>query len=106
MSLEIEILRYEAQWGENAEWQECSQTDYEAIRLSIHQHKFKGRVIGIAQDPAGLLLPGPPKHETWRDAAVSEKMKRVELERELKGVRNALRPVQKLEAIRKILDEE
>ncbi|AFH14675.1 hypothetical protein LU11_gp144 [Pseudomonas phage Lu11] len=102
----VEILRYEAKWGEHAEWQECSQTDYEAIRLSIHQHQFKARVIGIVEDPAGLLLPGPNGYESWREAAVHEKAKRVEIERELKEVRNALRPVQKLEAIRKILDEE
>jgi len=83
----IEILRYEAWWTSEKGWEECSQTDFEAIHLSIHPHPYKARVIGVVQDPAGLLLPGPKGQGSWRDAAISEKLKRVELEREMKTLK-------------------
>lgn len=100
---EMQILRYEAQWGKGAEWQECTKTDYEAIRGSIHPHQFKARVIGIVEDPAGLLMPGPGlKDGSWRDAAVQEKMLRLEAERELKKLRAELETLKEQEDLRVI----
>lgn len=133
----VEILRYEAKWTPNSEWEECSHNDYLLIRQSImvEDAPSRCRVIGVVNDSAGLLLPGPKGYETWREAAVNEKGRRVELERELKAARAEIeklknenderadmylamydnegealqcvdRHQQKLNAIRKILDEQ
>ena len=85
----VEILRYEAKWTPNSEWEECSHNDYLMIRQSImvEDAPSRCRVIGVVDDSAGLLLPGPKGYGTWREAAVNEKGRRVELEREVNALK-------------------
>ena len=102
----IEILRYEAKWSTTGEWEECSKDDYLTIRTALHKHPYSARVIGVVQDPAGLLLPGPKGYETWREAAVHEKAQRVDLEYQLRREINDGPAQTKLEEIRVILERE
>jgi len=102
----IEILCYEAKWGLNEPWQECTRDDYLAMIGSIHPHPYKCRVIGVVQDPAGLLLDGPKGFSSWREAAVREKARRVELERLQYDLTADGKAQQKLKEIREILDRD
>uniref|UniRef100_A0AB39CE13 Uncharacterized protein n=1 Tax=Pseudomonas phage HRDY3 TaxID=3236930 RepID=A0AB39CE13_9VIRU len=90
----VEVVRYEAKWFANSEWEECSQKDYHDIVTSVRDGSTypngtgpKARALGVITDEGGLLLIGPPGYDSWRDAAIKEKMQRVEFERELKTVR-------------------
>ena len=102
--MNMEILGYEAQWYPGGDWEPCSESDYVMITQSAEDQpersRSKARVIGVASDPAGLLLPGPEKYKTWREAAVREKGRRVEVEQELAKVREELEKLKSNEELR------
>lgn len=90
-----EIVRYEAKWFATSEWEECSQKDYDDIVKSVRDGDTypdgtgpKARALAVVDDPAGLLLEGPRGYTSWRDCAVNEKGRRVELERQLEALKN------------------
>lgn len=81
----MEILRYEIRHRDEFYWSECSRDAYNDIRRGAFGD-YEVRAIGVVEDVAGLLTPGPDGFATWQDAATAERLRRVEAERNLKAV--------------------
>lgn len=91
----IEIVRYEAKWFTHTEWEECTKKDYhDIISCARDGDRYpdgtgpQARALAVVTDEGGLLLEGPKGFKSWREAAVNEKMRRIDLEHELEALKN------------------